>query len=237
MKRVFGFLAGAAIGAGGFFGLRKVLRMMEPAEVAAPSAPSAPASPSRPSAPAVEASVSKAQIEPGSFSAETASKQVGADLLKAQEAMSKLEEMVSMLGEPAARHQEPVAAAESAPEATTPRSETAEKAVPENVEVKPADTTPARPKKAADATTAEPKRSRKSAKPAAASKPDDFTVILDVGPVFNKKLLDAGITTFKQLAALTPQQIEERTGISAERIEYGKWLQQVNKILADQTSK
>jgi Ni,Fe-hydrogenase III small subunit/predicted flap endonuclease-1-like 5' DNA nuclease len=62
---------------------------------------------------------------------------------------------------------------------------------------------------------------------------DDFEIILDIGPVFNRKLHDAGINTFEELARLTPAQIEAKTGINAERVESGKWLEQTRQILAD----
>jgi predicted flap endonuclease-1-like 5' DNA nuclease len=142
---------------------------------------------------------------------------------------------VSLVGEPVARHEEPVAAAESAPDAVTPRSESAEPAVPEKVVVRPAKTASPKSKEAgaAKATSAAEKNGKGGKKTAKPSHTDDFTTILDIGPVFNQKLHEAGIKSFKDLARLTPAQIEEKTGIPAERIESGRWLEQVQQILAE----
>lgn len=232
MKSIFGFLTGAAVGVGGLFGLRKVLNMMDSTEAAAPSSPTG-----RPVSYGVEDSPSKAEKHLDTSNTENRMHQVTADLEKTQETMSKLEELISMsmVGEPAERHQEPIAAIESAPEAVTPRSETAEEAVPEKVEVEPANTAPTQPKVAVNFNTGEGSNGRKSSRTPRPSRTDDFTTILDIGPVFNQKLHEAGIKSFKALARLTPAQIEEKTGIPADRIENGKWLEQVQKILAGES--
>ncbi len=41
---------------------------------------------------------------------------------------------------------------------------------------------------------------------------DNFQAIKGIGPVFSKRLREAGIETFEQLAELTPQQMEEILG-------------------------
>jgi large subunit ribosomal protein L21 len=41
---------------------------------------------------------------------------------------------------------------------------------------------------------------------------DNFQAINGIGPAFSKRLHDAGITTFEQLAGLTPKQMEEILG-------------------------
>ncbi len=41
---------------------------------------------------------------------------------------------------------------------------------------------------------------------------DNFQAIKGIGPVFSKRLREAGIDTFKQLAELTPQQMVEILG-------------------------
>jgi predicted flap endonuclease-1-like 5' DNA nuclease len=43
--------------------------------------------------------------------------------------------------------------------------------------------------------------------------PDDLVDINGIGPVFAKRLNEAGITTFAQLAALTPEKAREITGV------------------------
>ena len=238
MKTIFGFLTGAALGAGGLFGLRKVLSSLEgPAVTATPSSTPAPV----PSNITLEtpAPVSKIKTEdaPEVDLLEEASP--SASLEAALEEMEKVKEglaaLGSLVGEPPARHEEPVAAAETAPEAVTPRSESAEPAVPEKVVVKPAKVTPP---KSSDAGTAKvssmaEKNGKSGKKNAKASRTDDFTTIVDIGPVFNQKLHEAGIRSFRDLARLTPAQIEEKTGIPAERVESGRWLEQVQQILAE----
>ena len=229
MKSIFGFFAGAVIGAGGLFGLRKVLKMLD-----LDSTEAAPVGSKEPVSPSLYVSPSRAEETPDTATTTASKSEVAADLEKAQEAFSELEGLISMVGEPAARHQEPIAAVESAPEAVTPRSETAEEAVPDKVEVKPASTSPTESKNTAKAAYS---GSNGAKKPARASRPprtDDFTLILDIGPIFNQKLHDAGITSFKALVRLTPAQIEEKTGIPAERIQRGQWIEQVQKILASE---
>ncbi len=58
----------------------------------------------------------------------------------------------------------------------------------------------------------------------------DFTRIHDLGPVFNTKLHEAGIKTFAALAALTPEQIEEKTAIPAARVVRSDWLKQAAQL-------
>lgn len=41
---------------------------------------------------------------------------------------------------------------------------------------------------------------------------DKFQAINGIGPAFSKRLNEAGITTFDQLASLSPQQLEEILG-------------------------
>lgn len=50
------------------------------------------------------------------------------------------------------------------------------------------------------------------------AQPADFTRLKGVGPTFNKRLKDAGITTFAALAAMTPDQISATIGWPPERI-------------------
>lgn len=46
---------------------------------------------------------------------------------------------------------------------------------------------------------------------------DNFQAIKGIGPVFAKRLKDAGVTTFKQLSQLKPNQLEEILGILYKR--------------------
>ncbi len=58
------------------------------------------------------------------------------------------------------------------------------------------------------------------------NQPDDFTIIIDIGPVFNRKLQDAGITSFTALSLLSAEEIAEKVGTNAARIERNKWREQ-----------
>ncbi len=225
LKSVFGFLAGAVIGAGGLLGLRKALELIDKTD-----GPETTARTSIPSS-RVEPSPSKTE-KVASF---TGKNEDAAPVTKpvpeaSQTASKQSDGTTSLVGEPAARHKESKAVTQTDPEAATPRSETAEPAVPDKLEVKVvANTVTTQEKAATEAPESSPP---KTSKPTAKARPDDFTVIIDIGPVFNQKLHDAGIKSFKAFAKLTPAQIEEKTGIPAERIEYGQWLEQVQKLVA-----
>lgn len=242
MKSIFGFLTGAAIGAGGLFGLRKILTSLEGPQAEAVSSP-APVSVSPVTVPTSLGSESPAPVskiktkeapEVSSVEENSTLSSLESALEELEETKKELEGLGSLVGEPPARHEEPVAAIESVPEAVTPRSESAEPAVPEEVEVKPAKVSSSKSKEGPTAkATPTVERDGKGGKKASKASPtDDFTAILDIGPVFNQKLHDAGIKTFRDLAKLTPAQIEEKTGIPADRIEYGRWIEQVQEILA-----
>lgn len=63
--------------------------------------------------------------------------------------------------------------------------------------------------------------------------PVDFTRINGIGPVFDTKLKDAGVQTFAQLAAMTPEAVAEIIGWSPERVINDDILGQA-RILAEQ---
>lgn len=46
---------------------------------------------------------------------------------------------------------------------------------------------------------------------------DNFQLIKGIGPAFSKRLSEAGVTTFEQLAGLTPQQMEQILGTLFKR--------------------
>jgi predicted flap endonuclease-1-like 5' DNA nuclease len=52
----------------------------------------------------------------------------------------------------------------------------------------------------------------------ASIKPDDLIIIKGIGPVINRKLNQAGIYTFKQLAAITPARLREIVGEVIQRL-------------------
>ena len=103
----------------------------------------------------------------------------------------------------------------------------------------------ASPKKAAsgkkDAEKAKAKADAAAAKDKPASKKaakaeggDDLSLLSGVGPVLEKKLREAGITTFKQIAELTPEQakeLDEKLKLGG-RIEREEWIEQAKELMA-----
>jgi large subunit ribosomal protein L21 len=91
----------------------------------------------------------------------------------------------------------------------------------------------AAPKKAAKAKDAEPAAADKAAPLFKAPKgePDDLTVIKGIGPVAAKDLNEQGITTFKQIAALSDKdiaRIDEAMPFSADQIK--DWREQAKEL-------
>ncbi len=72
-------------------------------------------------------------------------------------------------------------------------------------------TVTARPAAPVDA----PPSSANAPKPAKAATPDDLTAIKGIGPVFAKRLNEAGITTFAGLAAASADQLRQITNATA----------------------
>jgi len=64
------------------------------------------------------------------------------------------------------------------------------------------------------------------------SKPDDFEILEQIGPVFESRLYAAGICTFAALAAATVAQLEEICQApSSQRVEYGRWIARAQELL------
>jgi len=63
---------------------------------------------------------------------------------------------------------------------------------------------------------------------------DDLSLLSGVGPVLEKKLREGGITSFKQIAELTPEEakeLDEKLGLGG-RIEREEWIEQAKELLA-----
>jgi predicted flap endonuclease-1-like 5' DNA nuclease/cytoskeletal protein CcmA (bactofilin family) len=65
-----------------------------------------------------------------------------------------------------------------------------------------------------------------------ADRDDNFTAIKDIGPAFNRRLKEAGIRTFAQLAATSPEQISAIVGWPVERVVAKQWREQA-AVLAE----
>ena len=89
----------------------------------------------------------------------------------------------------------------------------------------------AAPKKAAPKKAAEPKVAPKADTGAA----DDLTKISGVGKVLVGKLNDAGIVSFSQIAALTPEgvaELDDKLSFKG-RIERDNWIQQAKELMGE----
>jgi len=60
--------------------------------------------------------------------------------------------------------------------------------------------------------------------------PDDLTQISGIGPAFASRLNDGGITTFAQLAELSPQQVREIAHLSEHQGEPEVWIAQAEEL-------
>ena len=77
----------------------------------------------------------------------------------------------------------------------------------------------------------EPKKEAKKAAPKAAAGADDLKELSGVGPALEKKLHDAGVTTFAQIAAWTPEDVaamDEKLSFKG-RIEREGWIEQAKE--------
>jgi predicted flap endonuclease-1-like 5' DNA nuclease len=63
-----------------------------------------------------------------------------------------------------------------------------------------------------------PERGDIEPRPAPQIVPDDLKIIKGIGPVIERKLNDAGITTFEQLGKLTPTDLQRILGNAIERL-------------------
>jgi hypothetical protein len=63
---------------------------------------------------------------------------------------------------------------------------------------------------------------------------DDFALIKGIGPAFKTRLQHAGILTFAQLGASTPEEVADAvTGLSAKRIAKENWIGQARKLTSE----
>ena len=99
------------------------------------------------------------------------------------------------------------------------------KAEPKKAEDKPAESKAEAKGKAA---------SKAEAAPAAGGEKDDLSLLSGVGPKIQQKLEEAGITTFRQIAELTPEQakeLDEKLKLGG-RIEREEWIEQAKELMA-----
>jgi large subunit ribosomal protein L21 len=91
----------------------------------------------------------------------------------------------------------------------------------------------ARPDKKAAAPRAMAKVAAETA-PAEAAKPDDISLIGGIGPKILKGLADMGITTFAQIAAWTPEEVERvETELKQKgRVAREEWIEQARDLMA-----
>lgn len=62
--------------------------------------------------------------------------------------------------------------------------------------------------------------------------PDDLKTINGIGPTFAKRLNEAGITTFAELAALSPDRLQEIVSAQNwQRIDPSAWIEQAKSLM------
>jgi predicted flap endonuclease-1-like 5' DNA nuclease len=66
--------------------------------------------------------------------------------------------------------------------------------------------------------------------PTPPTEPDDLTIVNGIGPVFARRLMEAGIATISQLAAADPARVAEVAGVPEARVE--TWLEQAAALAA-----
>lgn len=207
MKRVVGFLLGASLGVAAAFLLRRLWNNQN-ALPAPESAPTPAPAPEK----TVEA-VTEEAVRPGiKFKVRTTGP-------RPEGGGNGTEKAPSPNGA-VTRNTEPPAATETDVSAVSPRSETFESAIPQSSVTTPEET----------GTGAENETGTGESL-------TDFTVIRGIGEVFNGKLHEAGITSFEQLAALSPEEIAEKTGIPQDRIERDQWHDQLKELTGNEQNK
>lgn len=60
------------------------------------------------------------------------------------------------------------------------------------------------------------------------SEPDDLTEVTGIGPVFNRKLMEGGISTFSALAGASVERVTELTGVAESRAR--DWIEQAHAL-------
>jgi predicted flap endonuclease-1-like 5' DNA nuclease len=59
---------------------------------------------------------------------------------------------------------------------------------------------------------------------------DDLTVIDGIGPTFGRRLNEAGVTTFEQLAGLTPEQVRRITHVAEWQADPADWITRAREL-------
>lgn len=65
------------------------------------------------------------------------------------------------------------------------------------------------------------------------STPFDFTPIEDIGPVFNQRFFEAGVYSYAELAALSPEEIAEKVDTTPDRVIRYQWREQAARFAAE----
>lgn len=234
-RRIFGFVLGAAMGVGTAYLTRRFLNSQK-AQALLP----------------VPASEKPAPVDPKSSSEETATEKGTRQSVRytvrrtgprPQSSADGSESEVTG-GVKINRATEPPAATETDAAATSPRSETFEAIEVPDVKVEPAHTEVAEASEVEKDVSKEEVQAKAQAAGTEAEDEDsetdetdatpaeaDFTPISGIGEVFNRRLHDSGINTFEAFAALSAEEIAEKTGIPQDRIERDKWLEQVKALI------
>lgn len=66
--------------------------------------------------------------------------------------------------------------------------------------------------------------------PATSETADDLTTINGIGPTFARRLNESGITTYKALAAATPERIREITHVAVWQSNPADWIKEAKEL-------
>lgn len=80
------------------------------------------------------------------------------------------------------------------------------------------------------ATSPAPQREAAAPKMPEESDADDFQQISGIGPAYERRLHDAGITRYSQLAALSADEVRERIQLEAWRGDVDDWIAQAREL-------
>lgn len=85
-------------------------------------------------------------------------------------------------------------------------------------------------REAATPATSPSQREKPAPKKSKAAEADDLQQISGIGPAFERRLNEAGITRYGQLAALSPAEVRERTRLEAWQGDVENWIAQAQAL-------
>ena len=60
---------------------------------------------------------------------------------------------------------------------------------------------------------------------------DDLTSVTGIGPVYSARLVESGISSFRQLASADPEQVATAAGVRPDAV--ADWIAQAERLISD----